>query len=72
MGFVSGLTLVACDETELRTKSYADLAEAVPRYCHPNVIRANNEELFKRMVYNLFVSNDDDHRAITASSENFA
>lgn len=61
MGFVSGLTLVACDETESRTKSYADLADAVRRYCHPSVIRANNEELFKRMVYNLFVSNDDDH-----------
>lgn len=61
MGFVSGLTLVACDEMESRTKSYADLAESVRRYCHPSVIRANNEELFKRMVYNLFVSNDDDH-----------
>ncbi|NMF96168.1 HipA domain-containing protein [Aromatoleum toluolicum] len=61
MGFVSGLTLVACDETESRTKSYADLAEAVRRYCHPGVIRQDNEELFKRMVYNIFVSNDDDH-----------
>jgi serine/threonine-protein kinase HipA len=61
MGFVSGLTLVACDETESRTKSYADLAEAVRRYCHPAVIRRDNEELFKRMVYNIFVSNDDDH-----------
>jgi serine/threonine-protein kinase HipA len=61
MGFVSGLTMVACDETESRTKSYADLAEAVRRHCHPSVIRKNNEELFKRMVYNIFVSNDDDH-----------
>ncbi|WP_211364248.1 type II toxin-antitoxin system HipA family toxin, partial [Propionivibrio limicola] len=61
MGFVSGLTLVACDESESRTKSYADLAEAVRRYCHPSIIRQNNEELFKRMVFNIFVSNDDDH-----------
>jgi serine/threonine-protein kinase HipA len=61
MGFVSGLTLAACDETESRTKSYADLAEAVRRYCHPSVIRQNNEELFKRMVFNILVSNDDDH-----------
>lgn len=61
MGFVSGLTLVACDETESRTKSYADLAEAVRRHCHPSVIRKDNAELFKRMVYNIFVSNDDDH-----------
>lgn len=61
MGFVSGLTLVACDESESRTKSYADLAEAVRRHCHPSIIRQNNEELFKRMVYNILVSNDDDH-----------
>lgn len=61
LGFVSGLTLVACDESESRTKSYGDLAEAVRRHCHPSIIRQNNEELFKRMVYNIFVSNDDDH-----------
>jgi serine/threonine-protein kinase HipA len=61
MGFVSGLTLVGCDETESRTKSYADLAAAVRRHCHPGVIRADNEELFKRMVFNIFTSNDDDH-----------
>jgi serine/threonine-protein kinase HipA len=61
MGFVSGLTLVACDESESRTKSYADLAEAIRRYCHPSVIRQDNEELFKRMVFNIFVNNDDDH-----------
>jgi serine/threonine-protein kinase HipA len=52
---------VACDETESRNKSYADLAEAIRKYCHPDVIRDNNAELFKRMVYNIFVSNDDDH-----------
>lgn len=61
MGFISGLSLVACDETESRTKSYADLAQAIRKHCHPSVIRENNEELFKRMVYNIFVSNDDDH-----------
>jgi serine/threonine-protein kinase HipA len=61
LGFVSGLTLLGCDETESRTKAYTDLAQAVRRYCHPNVIRADNAELFKRMVYNILVSNDDDH-----------
>lgn len=30
-------------------------------HCHPSVIRADNAELFKRMVYNILVSNDDDH-----------
>ena len=61
LGFVSGLTLLGCDETESRTMAYTDLAQAVRRYCHPNVIRADNAELFKRMVYNILVSNDDDH-----------
>ncbi len=61
LGFVSGLTFLACDETESRGKSYAELAQAVRRHCHPDVIRQNNEELFMRMVYNILVSNDDDH-----------
>lgn len=61
LGFVSGLSLVACDETESRTKSYGDLAQAIRSYCHPSVIRADNAELFRRMVYNVLVSNDDDH-----------
>ena len=61
VGFVSGLTLVGCDATESRTKAYTDLAQAVRDHCHPSVIRADNAELFKRMVYNILVSNDDDH-----------
>ena len=61
LGFVSGLTLVACDEMESPDKSYGDLAQAIRRYCHPRVIRQNNRELFERMVFNIFVSNDDDH-----------
>lgn len=61
LGFVSGLTLVGCDETESRTKAYSDLAQAVRNYCHTSVIRDDNAELFKRMVYNVLVSNDDDH-----------
>jgi serine/threonine-protein kinase HipA len=61
LGFVSGLTMVACDETESRTKAYTDLAHAVRDHCHPSVIRADNAELFKRMVFNILVSNDDDH-----------
>jgi serine/threonine-protein kinase HipA len=61
MGFVSGLTMLGCDESESPSKSYADLADAIRRYCHPSVIRQNNEELFRRMVFNILVSNDDDH-----------
>ena len=61
LGFVSGLTLLACDEMESLTKSYGDLAQAVRRYCHPDVIRENNRELFERLLFNIFVNNDDDH-----------
>ena len=59
--FVSGLTLVGCDELQSNTKAYSDLAAAVRKYCHPTVIRQDNEELFKRMVFNILVNNDDDH-----------
>ena len=59
--FVSGLTLVACDEFESRTKGYGHLAQAIREHVRPSQIRANCEELFGRMVFNIFVSNDDDH-----------
>jgi serine/threonine-protein kinase HipA len=61
LGFVSGLTLLSCDEMESPNKSYGDLAQAVRRYCHPRVIRENNRELFERLVFNILVNNDDDH-----------
>jgi serine/threonine-protein kinase HipA len=61
MGFVSGLTMLGCDESESPNKSYAGLADAIRRYCHPSVIRRDNEELFRRMVFNILVTNDDDH-----------
>lgn len=61
LGFVSGLTLLACDESESPQKSYVDLADAVRAHCHPHVIRDDCEELFRRMVFNVLVSNDDDH-----------
>lgn len=58
---VSGLTLVACTEFESRTKGYHDLAAAIRKYVHTDIIATNREELFARMVFNIFVSNDDDH-----------
>ena len=61
LGFVSALTLLSCDETAARAQSYGQLAQAIRRYCHVDFIRENNRELFARMVYNIFVSNDDDH-----------
>lgn len=59
--FASGLTLVACSEFESRTKGYGDLSMAIRKYVHPPSIKSACEELFARMVFNIFVSNDDDH-----------
>ena len=59
--FASSLTMVACDEMESRTKGYADIAAAVRRHAHPSVIRQDTRELFARMIFNILVSNDDDH-----------
>lgn len=59
--FVSGLTLVACSELESPDKTYADLGRAIRRYVHPMAVKADAEELFARMVLNIFVTNDDDH-----------
>jgi serine/threonine-protein kinase HipA len=61
VGFISALTLLACDELDSPDKSYGDLAQAIRRYCHAEVVRENNRELFERLVFNIFVSNDDDH-----------
>ncbi|MFZ0551364.1 MAG: HipA domain-containing protein [Steroidobacteraceae bacterium] len=60
LGFVSGLTLLACAAMESPDKSYGDLAQAIRRYCHPSVIREDNRELFERLIFNILVSNDDD------------
>ncbi len=59
--FVSGLTLVGCSEFESPLKSYAGLARAIRQRAHTGHIARDNEELYARMVFNIFVSNDDDH-----------
>lgn len=61
LAFISGLTLLGCHETDSSTKSYGDLADAIRKYCHPAVIVADTKDLFRRMVYNIFVTNNDDH-----------
>ncbi len=58
---VSALTLLACDELDSPTKSYMDIASAMRRYGAAAFIKADIEELYARMVFNIMVSNDDDH-----------
>ncbi|MBI4739967.1 MAG: type II toxin-antitoxin system HipA family toxin [Betaproteobacteria bacterium] len=59
--FVSGLTLVGCDEMESRLKGYGDLVLAMRRHTHTATLKTDCEELFGRMIFNIFASNDDDH-----------
>ena len=58
---VSALTLVACHESESNTKSYMDIADAIRRYCLIQTVKSDVEELYARMIFNIFVNNDDDH-----------
>lgn len=57
--FASGLTILGAHENDVGRHSYADLAAALRRYgADP---RSDLIELFRRMVFNILVTNDDDH-----------
>lgn len=58
---VSALTLLGCAEADSPRKSYGDIADGLRRYAAPALIAGDNAELFARMVFNIFVTNDDDH-----------
>ena len=58
---VSALTLLGCHESESPQRSYGDIADRIRRYGVAERIVADQEELFGRMVFNIFVTNDDDH-----------
>jgi serine/threonine-protein kinase HipA len=59
--FISALTLTGKHESESHDASYVDIVEALRRYGDPSRIRTDCRELFGRMVFNILVSNDDDH-----------
>jgi serine/threonine-protein kinase HipA len=58
---VSALTMLGCHESESRNKSYADIADAIRARTDEQSIKPGCRELFGRMVFNIFVTNDDDH-----------
>lgn len=56
---LSALTLLDLDDTEGPLASYPDLSEVLLR--HARDARGDRAELFRRMVFNILVGNEDDH-----------
>lgn len=57
--FASGLTMLGAHESEVSRYSYADLAAVLRQ--HGTKARDDLHELFRRMLFNILVTNDDDH-----------
>ncbi|WP_437348244.1 type II toxin-antitoxin system HipA family toxin [Qipengyuania flava] len=57
--FASGLTVLGAHESEVSSFSYADLAGAIRQF--GTEVRQDLHELFRRMLLNILVTNDDDH-----------
>ncbi len=58
---VSALTLLGLHEQDSPNASYAAIADAISVYGVSGQIARDRQELFARMVFNILVSNDDDH-----------
>jgi len=58
---VSALTLLTLHEQDSPDSSYAAIADALGEYGVGGQIAPDRRELFARMVFNILVSNDDDH-----------
>jgi serine/threonine-protein kinase HipA len=58
---VSALTLLAVHEQESADSSYAAIADAIGVHGVTGRIAVDRAELYARMVFNILVSNDDDH-----------
>jgi serine/threonine-protein kinase HipA len=57
--FMSGLTLLGLHESEHSKGSYPDLADSMRKLVAD--FAKDGEELFRRMIFNMLVGNDDDH-----------
>jgi serine/threonine-protein kinase HipA len=58
---VSALTMLGLHERESPDATYGAIADALGQYGVSGRISGDREELFARMVFNILVSNDDDH-----------
>ena len=59
MHFMSGLTLLGLREDEASRGSYPALADSLRKLVED--FKHDGEQLFRRMIFNMLVSNDDDH-----------
>jgi serine/threonine-protein kinase HipA len=58
---VSALTMLGCHESESRNRSYGEISDRIRRYGVAKYVKRDQKELFGRMVFNILVTNDDDH-----------
>lgn len=58
---VSALTMLGRHEQESPNSTYAEIAGAISQHGARGHVARDREELFARMVFNILVSNDDDH-----------
>jgi serine/threonine-protein kinase HipA len=58
---ISALTLLALHEQDAPNSSYAAMADAISEHGVGGSIRRDRRELFARMIFNILISNDDDH-----------
>lgn len=56
---ISGLTALQLHETESLLASYLDLAGFIRRYAKD--VGKDNSQLFRRMLFNILIGNNDDH-----------
>jgi serine/threonine-protein kinase HipA len=56
---LSALTLLDLDDTETTLASYPDLSEVLLRHAQDSTL--DRKQLFRRMVFNILIGNEDDH-----------
>lgn len=61
IGFCSAMTLMGIDEHEARDSSYEAIVQAIRAHGASSFIGRDIKEVFKRMVFNIFSNNNDDH-----------
>ena len=59
--FVTALTLLGLHEAQTVNASYGELALSLAKYGVSGTVAVQQAELFGRMVFNIFVTNNDDH-----------